>query len=249
MSTAAPAHGADAGRQPPGEGRARSPVARRDIGAIPPISRRQQVADMLHEAIVSGELAAGEQLKQDQLSQELGVSPGPLREAMRQLESEGLVTLRPNQGVFVSEVSAEELFGVLLPVRLVIERYTAPRAAARFTKADYAEFERLVQVMEEGAQQDNYGMVNEADLRFHELTVTAAGAAHATQLWNSVLPRIRMHVYQSAPRHRTLAEIPAEHRDLLNALRTRDASVIGAALEQHIIGAARKVLGATERDG
>ncbi len=217
--------------------------APRNLGAIPPTSRRQQVADLLREAIVSGALAAGEQLKQDQLGQELGVSPGPLREAMRQLESEGLVALHPNQGVFVTEVSAEELFGVLLPVRLVLERYAVSRAAARLTEDDFAGLDRLVRVMDDGARQGSPATVNEADLRFHELTVTASGSVHATQLWRSVLPRIRVHIYRSAPRHRTLQEIPAEHRELLSALRTRDPSVIGAALEQHIIGAARTLPG------
>ncbi|SRR5581483_11980059 len=212
------------------------------LGAIPPVSRRQQVADLIREAIVSGVLPAGEQLKQDQLCQELGVSPGPLREAMRQLESEGLVTLHPNQGVFVTEVSAEELFGVLLPVRLDLERYAVTQAAAKLTQDDFAKLDELVRIMEEGARQGSFATVNEADLRFHQLTMHASGAVHATQLWGNVVPRIRMHFYQAAPRHRTLDEIPAEHRELLNALKTRDASVIGAALEQHIIGAARTVL-------
>jgi len=200
---------------------------------------------LIREAIVSGVLPAGEQLKQDQLCQELGVSPGPLREAMRQLESEGLVALRPNQGVFVTDVSAEELFGVLLPVRLDLERYAVTRAAAVLTQDDFAELDKLVRVMEEGARQGSFATVNEADLRFHELTVRASGAEHATQLWKSVLPRIRMHIYRAAPLHRTLHEIPAEHRQLLNVLETRDAAAIGAALEQHIIGAARTVLEST----
>lgn len=242
MSTAASLRGADGIWQPQGHGPARPSSASASLGAIPPTSRRQQVADLIREAIVSGVLPAGEQLKQDQLSRELGVSPGPLREAMRQLESEGLVALHPNQGVFVTEVSAEELFGVLLPVRLVLERYAVTRAAAMLTEDDLAELDSLVQVMEVGARQGSFATVNEADLQFHELTVRASGAVHATQLWKSVLPRIRMHFYRTAPLHRTLQEIPAEHRELLDALKTRDPGVIGAALEQHIIGAARTVL-------
>jgi DNA-binding GntR family transcriptional regulator len=248
MSTAPPLDNVGGTSRPLGNG-AKRPAAPRTLGAIPPTSRRQQVVDLLRQAIVSGALPVGKQLKQDQLCEELGVSPGPLREAMRQLESEGLVTLHPNQGVFVSEVSADELFGVLLPVRLVLERYMVTQAAAQLTEADYAELDRLVQVMEEGARQGDYATVNEADLLFHELTVTASGATHATQLWRSVLPRIRMHFYRSAPRHQTLEEIPAEHLQLLNALRTRDASVISASLEQHIIGAARTVLQIPEDEG
>lgn len=242
MSTATPLHGADETGPPGGNGPAGLARSLGSLGSIPPSSRRQQVADLIREAIVSGAFPAGEQLKQDQLCQELGVSPGPVREAMRQLESEGLVALRPNQGVFVTEVSADELFGVLLPVRLDLERYAVTRAAETLTEGDFAELDKLVQVMDEGARQGSLATVNEADARFHELTVRASGAAHATQLWRSVLPRIRTHFYRAAPRHQTLQEIPAEHRELLNVLKTRDPDKIAAALEQHIIGAARTVI-------
>ena len=219
----------------------------RALGVIASLSRRQQVADVLREAIISGVLAPDEQLKQDQLCEELGVSPGPLREAMRQLESEGLVAHYPNRGVFVTEVSKEELFGVLLPVRLILERYAVTRTAECLTENVVAELERLVQVMEEGARHGDLRSINEADLRFHELTVTASGAVHATQLWRSVFPRIRAQVYRYAPRHQELAEIPAEHQELLRAIRAGDEAVIAATLEEHIIGTSRLLLEESDR--
>ena len=78
------------------------PINRRNL--LPASSRRQQVVDVLRDEITTGRRAAGEQLKQDQIARELGVSPGPVREALRQLESEGLAELVPNRGVFVAEI-------------------------------------------------------------------------------------------------------------------------------------------------
>jgi DNA-binding GntR family transcriptional regulator len=72
---------------------------------LPVASRRQQVVDLLREDIVTGRLAPGAQLKQDLIAEEFDVSGGPVREALRELESEGLVRHVPNRGVFVSEVT------------------------------------------------------------------------------------------------------------------------------------------------
>jgi DNA-binding GntR family transcriptional regulator len=171
-----------------------------------------------------------------------------LREAMRQLESEGLVTLHPNRGVFVADLPTEELFGVLLPVRLVVERYAVTKAVGRLTNEDFAELEHLIQIMEEGARKGDIEAINEADLRFHELTVTASGAAHATQLWRSVFPRIRAQIYRYAPLHEALTEIPAEHQELLSALRSSDATAIATALENHIVGTSRMLQSLKDRD-
>jgi DNA-binding GntR family transcriptional regulator len=212
------------------------------FGAVWPVSRRQQVVDAVRDAIVSGQIVPGEQLKQDQLATELGVSPAPIREALRQLESEGLVTHHPNRGVFVTEVSTEELFAVLLPVRLAVEVYAFTQSAARLGEADIAELQRLIAVMEQGAKDVDYVAINEADLRFHELVVLASEAPHTIQLWQSVHSRIRAQMYRMAPHHAGLAEIADEHRELLAVLRAGDATAIRHTLHEHIVLAPEKLL-------
>jgi DNA-binding GntR family transcriptional regulator len=208
------------------------------FGAVWPVSRRQQVVDAVREAIVSGQIMPGEQLKQDQLATELGVSPAPIREALRQLESEGLVTHHPNRGVFVTEVSAEELFAVLLPVRLSVEVYAFTQSASRLAAADIVELQRLIEVMDQGAKDVDFLAINEADLRFHELVVLASAAPHTIQLWQSVHSRIRAQLYRMAPQHAALGEIAAGHRELLAVLRAGDPAAIRDTLRGHIVGSA-----------
>lgn len=205
------------------------------FGAVWPVSRRQQVVDAVRDAIVSGQIVPGEQLKQDQLATELGVSPAPIREALRQLESEGLVTHHPNRGVFVTEVSVEELFAVLLPVRLAVEVYAFSQSAPRLGASDIAELQRLIAVMDQGAKDVDFVAINEADLRFHELVVLASEAPHTIQLWQSVHSRIRAQLYRMAPRHAGLGEIADEHRELLAVLQAGDPAAIRDTLHQHIV--------------
>lgn len=203
-------------------------------------SRRHQIADWLREQIVKGSLLPGAQLKQDVLAAHLGASPGPVREALRQLESEGLVHHIPNRGAFVASVSPEELLGVLLPVRLAIESFAIEMASA--DPEVIAELERLVAKMGEAAAVDDLDQLNELDVSFHEAIVRSAHSEHALQLWTSVQPRIRMQIHRLARRHASPFAIPEEHRSLLDAMINADATGRAAALDEHIMCSARDLL-------
>ena len=187
----------------------------------------------------------GDQLKQDDLRAELGVSPTPIREALRQLESEGLVTHYPNRGAFVASVSPQELFGVLLPVRLTLERYAVSQVLPEQRAELLRRLEHQVRAMEAGAAAGNKGSIYEADVSFHELLVVASGAPHTIQLWRAVQPRVRVVLYQLGSGHSSLSEIPAEHRELLEALKQGDEAHLDELLERHIIRDSEDMLART----
>ncbi|MBA2273224.1 MAG: GntR family transcriptional regulator [Actinobacteria bacterium] len=208
----------------------------------PTRSVRQQVADALREAIVSGVLPPGERLRQEQLCTLFGVSPGPLREAFRQLESEGLIEHFSNRGSFVLDISEEELNQVLIPVRLVLEKEAFKRTAQQLSEEDVFRLDRYITDMETGAATGSIGLINEADHRFHEYVVAASGLRHTLQLWRSVSPRLRVQFARLAPRHERLSEIVDEHRVLLEALRSGKPDAIDSALELHISQSARDLL-------
>lgn len=214
----------------------------RIVPAVSTMSRPKQAARLLRDAIVTGRLAPGEQLKQDQLCAELEVSPGPLREALRQLESEGLVTHRPNRGVFVAHIPTEEWVDVLLPVRLLLESHAFTKASHRLGPEELDELAGLVDTMEAAAEDADFTVINEADIRFHEIVVHASGEEHTVQLWLTVSPRIRAQFYRLAPMHRRAMEIAEEHKQLLAALRTKDPQVIHETLNEHIIVSSKAML-------
>jgi DNA-binding GntR family transcriptional regulator len=195
--------------------------------------RREQVVEVLREAIVAGRLADGERLIEDKIARELKTSRGPVREALRQLEHEGFVVSYPYRGAVVLGVSDEEVREVLVPVRLVLEKYSFPKAAVRMTDDDFADVAKEVWQMAEAARTNDLGRSVEADMRFHEILLEHADQPHTAQVWRSIAPRIRAYFYRYG-RRADLARIAREHGELLAALQTRDAETIGSALETHI---------------
>jgi DNA-binding GntR family transcriptional regulator len=212
-----------------------SPSARTgatESGTEPKVSNGS-VVEQLRESIISGEYAAGERLVEMTVAAQLGSSRGKIRQALRQLEHEGLVITTPNRGATAVGVSDEEVLEVLMPIRLIIERYSFCRARSTFTADDFAELGKQVWIIEDAAQRNDLRTAVEADLRFHEIVLERAGGLHTLQVWRSILPRIRIYFVRYGE-HRDINEIATEHRQLLDALRGDDLDRLLSVLEEHI---------------
>ena len=211
----------------------RTPTAVVDAGAGKGGPRGQQVAEILRNAIIIGTYEPGERLIEATLSTELGTSRGPVREALRHLENEGLVMSFPYRGAVVLGVSDEEVQEVLIPIRLTLERYSFAHALDRLTDADFAALGKQVWVMEQAAASNDLPRVVEADLRFHDIVISSSGQTHTVQIWRTIWPRIRAYFYRYG-RGKDLTTMVREHRELLAALQSRNVSAMLAELEQHI---------------
>ncbi len=211
----------------------RTPSVVVDAGAGKGGPRGQQVVEILRSAIITGDYEPGERLIEATLSTELGTSRGPVREALRQLENEGLVVSVPYRGAVVLGVSDEEVQEVLIPIRLTLERYSFAHALERMTEADFAELGKQVWLMEQAAATDDLPRLVEADLRFHDIVISSSGQTHTVQIWRTIWPRIRAYFYRYG-RGKDLTTMVEEHRDLLAALQTRDPALMRAQLDLHI---------------
>ncbi len=197
-------------------------------------SLRLQVAQDLRRAILSGQMPAGHRLVEEDLSRQMDTSRGPVREALRLLEQEGLVISSPYRGTVVAEVSETEAREVLVPVRLTLERFAFRHALTLLSETDFAELASLVLAMERAGLANDLAETVDLDVRFHELVVQRAEQPHTLQLWRTISPRVRGFFYRMGPRHRDLSEVAEEHRELLEALRSGDEVVLLAALDRHI---------------
>jgi DNA-binding GntR family transcriptional regulator len=195
--------------------------------------RGQQVIAAVRTAIISGRCEPGDRLIESALSAEFGTSRGPVREALRQLENEGLVMSFPYRGAVVLGVSDEEVQEVLIPIRLTLERYSFVRALEKLSDDDFAELAKQIWLMEQAGKANDLLKLVEADLAFHEIVISAAGQPHAVQIWRTIAPRIRAYFYRYE-RFRSFEETVEEHRVLLAALQTRDPAIVLAQLERHI---------------
>lgn len=213
----------------------------------------KEVAEGLRWGIMTGTIVPGTRLTEEQISQETGVSRGPVREALRDLQAEGMVTVQPYRGAVVQELSDVELREVLMPVRHIIERGALRLAIDRLSEEDLQWLEAHVEDMSSRLSSpgdaDALRDLVDLDIRFHRAIVEASGLRYAIQLWSAVEPSIRWAFYRLGLRHAAATEIVAEHRTLLEALRTRDLARVYKELETHTIGIVDDLLGnASESD-
>jgi DNA-binding GntR family transcriptional regulator len=195
--------------------------------------RREQVLEALREAIVVGRYADGDRLIEDRIARELQTSRGPVREALQQLEHEGLVVSYPYRGAVVQGVSDEEVHQVLIPIRLTLERFSFTKARERMGDSEYAELSKEVWLMREAAGAGDLLRCVEADIRFHEYVLSCSGQPHTAQVWRSIAPRIRAYFFRYGLTS-SLDRIAEEHSDLFDALHSGDHDLLMQVLERHI---------------
>jgi len=201
------------------------------------MSNRDRVVSEVRRQIVRGDLLPGDRITEWDVANALGVSRGPVREGLRELEREGLVLSLRNRGAVVMDMKDEELIGLLLPIRLTIERFAAVAVTERSEPARFDELEAIVEQMESAALAQDTDLVTDLDLNFHRCMVEASEQQHAIHLWQSIYPRIQAQLHRIGRGRRTsLAEIPGEHRLILEVLVNRDRDGLAAAFEAHIIG-------------
>ncbi|MBM7783726.1 GntR family transcriptional regulator [Tenggerimyces flavus] len=197
-------------------------------------SRRHVIVRALRHAIEVGSLAPGDRLVERDLAERMGISRGPVREALRQLEQEGLVVSYPYRGTVVAEISAEEVEHLLVPLRLVLARFAVRHALARLTPADLSTLASLASSMRAAARVGDRAVVVETDVAFHELLLERAEQPHALQVWRTIAPRVRAYFHRDTGRYETLEEIADGHDELLAALRGGDLGEVEAVLARHI---------------
>ena len=208
------------------------------LDALPRISddsRRHRVVAALRGEIVAGRLRPGDRLVESDLSERMGVSRGPIREALRQLEHEGLVISSPYRGTEVWGVSQEEVEQVLIPIRLILERFAFPHALRRMDEGDFERLEALIREMSEAAERGDLDRIVGTDVGFHEFVISKSGQPHCSQIWRAIIPRVRAYFYADGLwRENSQEEVIDEHRELLDVMRTGDEAGVLAEVEKHI---------------
>lgn len=204
------------------------------LGRVTNESRREQVVKALREAIVVGRFPPGLRLIETELAEQLGTSRAPIREALRQLEQEGLVASSPYRGTEVVGVSQDEIEQVLVPIRLTIERFAFARASSILEDEDLGNLQDLVDEMRAAAERQDADTLADADVRFHQYVIEHSGQPHCLQMWRAIQPRVRAYFRRDAPRYGRHPDLAAQHQELLDALRTRSADVVRKAVEDHV---------------
>lgn len=193
---------------------------------------REQCYDQLRALIVDGSLHPGSHLVETRLGEQLGVSRGPLREALRHLEREGLAVSDGKGHLLVREVSAEEI-EESFEVRCALEVTAITRLARR---ADREAISRqLLTALEPLKDPDlPFATQIEVDLHFHELLCTLSGNATLATMWHQLMGQIRMMIIAAGPERAGTRMRWQEHAPLAEAVATGDAEHCRRLIEAHM---------------
>ncbi|WP_251151632.1 GntR family transcriptional regulator [Cellulosimicrobium sp. Marseille-Q4280] len=196
-------------------------------GPFEPEARR--VEQVLRDQIVDGARAPGSRLVERDLAAELGVSRVPVREALRVLVAEGLVTPRPRSWAVVRTFTADDVEH-LLEVRSALEQLAARRAAERHDPAALTTLDGALDRQAGAASRGDATAARRAAADFHEALLAAAGNPMLDEITAVTASRVRWLLGQ----HEDLAEMVDEHRALLDAVRARDADAAAERAVAHL---------------
>ncbi len=195
---------------------------------------REDVREYLRDAILHGQLKPGEQIVETRLARQFGISQGPVREALRELEQIGLVEHRARRGTFVREITRSGAWEVYT-LRAHLEVMAVRLAAERLTDDDLTTLERLIDEMVEAGRKGDRQRLTWCDVRFHELLCECSGHQLLLRTWRGVNPLSWTLFTLTILRDRDLVEIAERHRPILEALRARDPDAAERAINDHIL--------------
>ncbi|MFP5023155.1 GntR family transcriptional regulator [Pseudonocardia phyllosphaerae] len=217
-----------------------------DVSEIEPVSRRSTaeiVADRIRAAIMRGTFAPGTQLGEVELANRLGVSRGPLREAMQRLVAEGLLRSERHRGLFVRELGPDDVRDVYL-ARTAVERAAALQVLAGSRDAAVAALDVPLGSMQAAATVGDSVAIADADHDFHAALVAASGSPRLRRMAEGLLVETRMCLAAFQRNAPPAAELVAEHQGLRDAVRDGRAELLLDRLGVHMDDAVNRILSA-----
>jgi DNA-binding GntR family transcriptional regulator len=204
-------------------------------------SLHDELVDRLREMIASGELVGGSRIDERELCERFGVSRTPVREALKVLATEGFVTLIPRRGARVAALSERDLLEAF-PIMAVLEGLAGEMACAAATEAEIATVVAMTKEMEQHHRAGRLEPYFDLNQRIH---IAIAEAARNPTLWRvqrSLDGQVRRGRYEANISSERWNEAMAEHREIADALASRDGSRLSRLLRAHIENTSRALL-------
>ena len=214
----------------------------KNLGELERSNLAINIATLLRDSIVTGEFPPGTHLNEVELAQQLGVSRGPLREALRILETEGLLDSYPGRGTFVSHISERDIQEVY-SLRCVLEEEAIRLAAECGTTEDFDRLQTTLNDMLNAAEAKNTSEVADHDFRFHQQIWEMADSKLLKNVLEGITTQIRIYLAVQTQLYDDLAEGVSDHKHLLTALRNHDGERGAKVMRDHLQLAAKVVLG------
>jgi DNA-binding GntR family transcriptional regulator len=193
-----------------------------------------EVAERLRQRIFAHELAPGDWVDEQALAASYGISRTPLREALKVLASEGLVTLVPRRGCYVTQISEQDLDDIF-PLMALLEGRCAFEATRKATASDVARLQEIHDRLEKYAADGQREAFFEANQEFHVAVHEIAANRWITQVIYDLRKVLKLTRLHSLTLEGRLQQSLDEHRAIIEAIRSRDAEAAQAAMQKHLL--------------
>ncbi|MFV2173690.1 GntR family transcriptional regulator [Actinomadura sp. LOL_016] len=206
------------------------------LGELEPVPRKstvELVSDELRAAIMYGSLEPGDQLGEAELAARLGISRGPLREAMQRLVQEGLLVSEPHRGLFVITLDEGDVEDVYL-ARLAIERAAGKLIMERNRGEAVARLTDALEGLVEAARERDRVKMSDADQAFHEVLVSASGSQRLERMAHTLLVETRMCLNALQDTYPEPDDLVEEHRRIVDAIGDGEEERLLRLIEEHM---------------
>ena len=208
--------------------------------AIETRTLRENVTDLIRQAIIEGQLPSGSELNQAQIAEKLGISRGPLREALGQLEQEGLIRNVPYKGVIITSLTPNYV-RELYSLRSALETFALNRAIKYQQSSDLKSLKQLVKAMRQAAKANDERSLTDLDLSFHRSLIKMAKHDWLEHSWAPLEIGVKRCLYKRHKIYQSLDEVVGTHPALVEAIETRDTEKAMSILHDHILDAGEKI--------
>ncbi|MCB6185305.1 GntR family transcriptional regulator [Leeia sp. TBRC 13508] len=205
-----------------------SPIARQTLTGA--------VTEALRNRILSGELPDGSQLRQEALSLEFGVSRVPVREALRQLEAEGLIQIFDHKGAIVTKFSLDDI-KELLDIRVMVEGDLIERAANHAESTAFNEAENILNQFADALAQQDISLWGRLNAHFHLALYKPANRPHSLALVESLLNKTERYTRMQILYAKFDQQATDEHRHLIDFCKAGEGKKAREYLSEHILKA------------
>ena len=201
----------------------------------------EEIADILRENIISGNLNPGEKVNEYQIAKSLNISRPPIREAFRFLAAEGLITLVPRKGAFVLELSVREVKEIY-EIKSMMESFAIRLAIDIVEEKEISGIDSILNLMEKEIKNNNFKKIQRLNIEFHRKIIKMSKNQKLIYFYESIILPIRK--YQrlglSAPSSWEISL--GEHRDIIKAIRSKNIELAERLTREHTMRATLRVI-------
>ena len=194
---------------------------------------REIVYEELKLLIVKGKIKPGMRLMEEELAEDMGVSRTPIREAIRKLEKEGLITIEPRRGAYVSQLSRQDMVEIL-EVRQNVEGFAAELAAKRITEEEKIKLREIAEEYEIAVKEDDMAAMIKADTAFHHIIAEATRNKILIQMVEQLQELVLRFRYLYYDNFKRSEKMTAEHKMIYQAILDGNPDIAKESADVHI---------------